>query len=753
MHKDRSDDSFPYPAYIVKSPSFLQWFEGTAGEENPLAEFNVNKSSESASKLSNNLDVVSADNDVTTSKSTFSNFANEDVEIGYSHNARYLTGQTWTTLDLWDTVTSFGDVGALIKAANVNLADRLKTYSIQRYDIKLFISVQGFTAAQGRLVIYALPGPGTGAFDHNTRTNCRIVPHVIIDPSRSASYELVLPFCGENGSYLNGTSYSTWRLFSRVYDPLDSGMADSNDAIVQIFGSLENVQLSGKIVPMSHDFSTLEDATRAIQEVAIPIVTKISPYVTLASRGIKATALALKTFGFSKPNVVDYQVSRIVTSENYSQTSGTSKATVLGPSQIPNSSIYPTIAGGTERDMELSYMLGHPAYIGRYLSSSLDATGLSYVPLKLDLMALDLYSGTGCDTEVNPALFTLMAQTHVGCSGVLRVNLEFITSIFVRASYIVAWAPPGSKLAPTMGEATAMLENVVVQVSGNTSISLDIPYRRPQLTGFDFGSLYVFLLAPVNGQGGGSVSRVFIDVLLDCSRIQFHTPCNRSRVAFTDPIPEEAKSSEDVPESEPMSNDWIESPVTSFGPPNEDPSVFVGGDSPKVVKDLTSRMGLVQRLTLDTGAYIVYGSPWPVPAKENVRASLLSIFISMFYGARGSIRISLFHSNYNAKVITRLRGGTYVGPWSFGASNINLYDYVHAVTSHNLGLDTSADIVVPYYSPQNFISTSKPLSEQVPQTLYVDYNGATGTLDVLQASGDDFVFSNFLGVPTFAFYY
>lgn len=654
----------------------------------------------------------------------------EDVEIGYSHNARLIDNFVWRPTEVWDAVYSHGDVGQMIMAANPNLASRLSTYSVKRYDMKLLLSVQGYVASQGRLIVYAIPGSHTGNYDHNTRTNCRIVPHVIIDPSRSSSYELNLPFCGESGSYANGAGLTTWRLYSRVYNVLSSGSTESPETVIQIFGSLENVHLSGKIVPMSENFSSMERALDAVHEIVSPIVPKLSPYLTLASKGARVTAEALKSFGFSKPNVVDFEYSKFTTSDNYSQISGGSKAVVLGCSQLPNSSLYPTIAGGTDRDMELSYMLGFPAYIGRHVATSVDVVGKSYAPVNLNLFTLPTTLGSECANTDNPALFSVMARTHTGASGTLRLNLEFVTSVFNRASYLVAWSPPGGKV-PTMSEASALLENVIVQVSGNTSLSIDIPFRNTYLTGFNFGTIYIFLLAPLTSQSG--TPTIDIDMLLDCSNVQFHVPLNANDFNFM-----------------PASNDWIPSPVTSFGQPNDDPTVFVGGDSPKVVKDLTSRLGFHERIASNTHDTMFYGPSWPIIPTGSTHSNFFSIFRSMYYGSRGSIRYSFFPHGYRDSVTIYLRRGNYNGNWNVEPASTSIFGSNHALTCIHLGVESSADVVVPYLLQRNFVSIRKPAPHEF--MFYINVDAEPVRFDIFVGSGDDFVFSNFIGVPIFASY-
>lgn len=699
----------------------------------PLAEINVNNSQETASKISLNTDLIVSQKEIEESETqTFTNFVSEDAEKGFSHNSRLLFTRSWKYTDAFDLSIYHGNVISLMRTSNPTLWSRIDNFRVRRFNVRLTMVAQGNSLAAGRLIIYAIPGREITELNHNTRTNCRIVPHIIIDPSKNATYELLLPFCSDQGAY-DLSDLSNWKLYSRVYDVLEySGVTGDQRVEVNVMASLEDVHLSGKIIPTSNTFSALEDATKSIQDNLVPVVTKLSPYLTLASKGAKATALALKTFGFSKPNVLEYGVSRLNTAENYSQTSGSSKATVLGSSQLPASSIFPRIAGGTSRDMELSYMLGFPAYVGRYESTSNHVVGQAYPPMSLNLASMHNVLGSGCATYSNPALFTVLANSHLCASGSLIINVEFITSVFTRGSYLVAWSPDGLTTPHTMANAMAFLENTVVQVSGNTSVSVEVPYKSPTIAGFNFGTLYVYLMSPVVGNNVSA--EININVLLDCSKVTFHTPMNYDQVDFV-----------------PTSNDWVDSPLVSFGKSNGDPDVFLGGDSPKVVKDLTSRMGFVVKIVPEEDKDYLVGPVWPSTPNILTRATFLDIFRTMFFGSRGSIRYSMFFGSNKGKVRTSIQRDS-VPEWKF-ITSIASSNKIHAFTEHNLAVESSVDIVVPYLHVGNFVSIMDPAPSTLKIISYLEPGELlTNPVEVYMASGDDFVFSNFIGVPTFSYY-
>lgn len=190
-----------------------------------LAEFNNNNNQdlEVLNQNANNSSVLAPEL-VTDTEAVSEFFSKDDEQPRMAENAVLLTTHTWSPTSLRGTTTVITDrlLNRLVNSSNVGV--RIKPFSYLQGEITVTANVQGFAPAYGRLVMFAYPTAGgeTGYYSYSTLENVRILPHVIIDPSKTASYSLTVPLYHPRGVITPRDTLS-WGVALMVYDELNSG--------------------------------------------------------------------------------------------------------------------------------------------------------------------------------------------------------------------------------------------------------------------------------------------------------------------------------------------------------------------------------------------------------------------------------------------------------------------------------------------------------------------------------------------------
>lgn len=607
---------------------------------------------------------------------------------------------------------------------------RLQGFRYLEGTLRVSVIVQGAPYAQGRVIVSAVPnGPhdGNGRYDYYTVNNMRILPHVIVDPSQSATYVLDLPALGPSGMIdLTMRPYS-WRLMASVYDTLGSGSATSPVVNMEVRVTLINPKLRGKVVPKTLVYGLETEALGAsaiIQGVQRGLQAhlggvKLSTYATLFSQLSAQAAEKLKMFGFSRPVAIEVGSNLLATGDAFTQVDGRSNVLVLGKSQQMASAINPELMNGKVEEMELSYLLSksilcHKSYIAPAAAPNSLVASLIVSP-----------SETWSGYYDNPSVGSMMDMYCLGWNGTITYSFEFVCSVFHRATFLVAYSPTHTDV-PTYSEALTSLENINVTVSGNTHVKWTIPWRRASaMTQDNNGKIFVYLIDAI--RSNGSTDGIHLDVLADLGKTHFHFPKATVDGAYVANV---------------YSQDWIpSSDFALLGDDRPTNSVVAGGDTPRSVKDLVARAG---------GTVVIFADELRRGFKNGplaTHSTWVDKIIPLYYGWRSSFR---YHGVYKAQPDSagpdRIRVAFDPQP---GREELIVHTpWISAVQVFNPAVMNGFDVVAPFCVADRNFNLGQEWKGSSTYTHITKENAAV--IEMYRAAGDDFVAGFFLGVPCYA---
>nr|URG14754.1 MAG: structural protein [Picornaviridae sp.] len=614
------------------------------------------------------------------------------------------------------------------------MAERLKGFRYLEGTIRVSVIVQGAPYAQGRLVLCAFPHGPTAErpiVDHVSFNNMRILPHVLIDPSKSATYVLDLPIIGPDGMMRLYHTRRSWWLGLIVYDPLGSGTSAQPQINLETRATLIEPKLRGKIVPRAFIYGLETEAldTRSIIKGVVRGLRyatgfpSLSTYATSFSNLSAQAAAALESIGFSRPNVLERNPLIVQTGDVMTQVDGNNVSYVLGRSQQMPSAINPNLMNGDVSEMELSTLLKKAILVSKHV---VQVT----TPPNNEIGSFWVNPATTHTNPTNnPSVATVLTDACCAWNGSVTYSFEFVCSVFHRATFLISYTP--DVFQPSYEEALASTENINVTVSGNTHVKWTIPWRQAAAThtsDLSNGKIWIFLVDSVitNGSDDG----IMLDVLADFSECHFHFPT----VA---PLPDNQYA------ISAYSSDWIESSdFTLSGDSRTLNGTIAGGDTVRSVKDLVARASLIDHDT--SSEFIVYKA-------GILRAGFRSWFdivAPWYYGWRGSFR---YHGVVRSDKENAFAGRyiTAFEPLSSYVDNkaeMNLTDHHNAVQTFNPAVINGFDVIVPYTAFSKNFSSGQIIGDPSPG-LYVHKAGSDDELLVYRAAGDDFVAGFFLGVP------
>jgi hypothetical protein len=679
------------------------------------------------------------------------------------------------------------------------MGDKWKNLYYLESSIKIKVVVQGQPFAAGQVVVSFTPTVGTGVYTAATRVsrsnlvNYKIVPHVIVDPSKSQTYELSLPVSTPTGFYdPDGTAkLGSYKMRVTSYNPLFSGTDVAASMGICIYMSFDNPNVQGMTLSsqfveekkpggMLSNFAKGAGKFTSMMSVAFPAFT---PQLTLFSNLAGAAGDVLAWLGFSKPPIADislFPLTRVV--DNYSQFDGKSSAIVLGGSQSTSVGISPAMAGSDMNDMLISHICNIKGLVAQEYIPTTVAEG-DFIQLWNVMPMLD-YNSAG---QAFPTPLSGTALPFNYWTGDIKFTFEFVASVFHRATYLISWDPDPLGL-PTLEQALQTLQNVTVSVSGNTTVEILIPYKQPTpwLQNLKYpgvtapgklyrnGLIYLYCINPITSNG--STDPIALNVYTSSDNVEFAVP-NPTKVKKIlwrdDPAPSSLLSSEFVPvESIDFGgrSDLSHHTYKSFG------------ESYTSIKQLTSKCTSSQHVSIgiaaDTGADYAYVQ-FPVAPRamffsdiagglaSQVDQTFLSYFSPAYLGYRGGIR-TMFHTRvlndvaggatavihphmWIAQQTTNPNAGMYAsGVYTAGLSTISDF---YAFSAGNRDIHPNMETVIPSLLPVDFYPTglvSAVYSNVADFFVALKRSSAAYTVNVTSAIGsaDDGTFVRFLGYPT-----
>jgi len=235
--------------------------------------------------------------------------------------------------------------------ASTPLGGKFSSFGYSRSPLKVRIVVQGQPFAAGKIVCSFMPNINaredfvmTGGVGQCATVNSMIVPHVVIDPSKTETYEIELPVCTATGAWTirNYENMGSYLVQYTFITPVLSGTATAASIACCMYVGFAEPSLEG-LTLLANDFeaekkpgvvsSFFHTVGKYSPLVSVPFPS-LAPGVTLFSNVANSVGDFLNYLGFSKPPTLEvstFPTTRNV--DNWSQFEGKSNAIVLAGSQ------------------------------------------------------------------------------------------------------------------------------------------------------------------------------------------------------------------------------------------------------------------------------------------------------------------------------------------------------------------------------------------------------------------------------------
>lgn len=707
------------------------------------------------------------------------------------------------------------------------LGRKIERFSYMRGKFRVRVAVQGSSVLAGKVVLAFRPFVTNRGRNNTNMTRApglntvssMVVPHLTIDPSKTESLEITLDCPTPTGHWTmqSDDNYGSYLVEMYFVSPIFSGTATVPDVSVCIYGGLVDASLEGITFLSGGVF--VEEERREVRPS--DVVTKLgdisgvvgrtfptlSPFTTIFSTVAGAAGVALRAFGYSRPPVREVDLpllSRVHDPPMHS--SGPSSAVVLGASQTQSVGVSPLLGGYDGQEMSFEWIAKVPGLV-RQLSIPVASASGSAI---LHGFGVGPTQALKDGADVFPSPICGIALPFEYWSGDLLVHLEVVASVFHRATILVAWdANCGAGAAtPTMEEAQSTLPNTVVTVSGNTCVTIRVPWAQqvPWLYVAGIGPnqsarsarcyngfLHFYVINPVTSNG--STSPLPLNVYLSSDNIRFAAPEPRyiptlSPSAFRDLPPASGKITL-------LSGEVLIVPSESvdFGPRSD--MSFVGlrsfGETPMSVKELSQKSvpctsTRVSVVTTDEGKCVRFsvpnilplsivgaanlveaqtagtGVPGLIPKPDN--PTWVGYFASAYLGYRGSLRRSFMVDGIaTGNPDPPFHWATF-DPWMVNSipsivafaddpsNNTNLTYNNYSTVASNRNLTPMLDVIVPSMVGTDFHSVGEWETSEVwgriMHTFQVETAISTRNVSwtMWLAAGDDLSFVRFLGFPT-----
>lgn len=769
------------PLDFSRSDGLKQW----------LASLNENNTTATVTESGSNATVAASERITASDVTPFTKVPYHTAD----HFHDYLTHPVQLGSFLWNptaiTNTFSADIFATYIATVNARTPKAKNFMFASGKLVFRAVVQGMATAYGKYVITFDPqvtvstvGFPTVHFAIPQKPRSIILPHLEIDPSKDAVYEMELDPPTPNGLWsVDGTNYGSYLVQCIVFNQIASGTAAAPQANVTYFAYMKEPEFSG-LTLLSGELKNegvLSGPVDLISKtigMAAPI---LGPYATTFSTIGSGVASVLRWFGYSKPNIPDVVLPVLNrTVDNWTQSDSRSSSYKLADSSVNSigiSDLYFPI--GNNEDMEISSICARRGLIATFTIPTTAASGAilaTYNVSPNNYYVLD-FPAVANGAELIPLQH--MALNYAWWMGDLEFEFEFLASVFHRATVVIGWDPAGG--TPSYSSVFYMLHNHTVQISGNETVKILVPYKsvmpallvdNPAVTlgqqVSSNGLISVFLVNPV--VTNGSTDPVYCNVYLRSSNIRFGQPTlehfqnltpvltsGETRVVFGEPTNTSDFSLRFFGEAADKTTKTLASKLASM--------ITVNGAT-------TGSSGTPLGMSFLVPPECIY--PGSLPALGAVNVNWFSYLSLGYLGTRGSTSYSLAPSD-----LASSENGVSNLMYAAVVSNPNLanftysttqFDYTTAISDslfgtlghHTMGyraVHPTLDVTLPHYFPlyfrpnnclfntTNVLPTYSVLMRFIYSFSTLTTSGRT-TATVLSALGDDGSFVFYRGVPT-----
>lgn len=766
------------------------------------AELNVNSSEQSDETLGDNATVLQTDsvnlrvsrfrqNPISSTRTDFKEYLTHPIKIYHAD---------WTPANIAYTKVTGNLVALWTSLLPTPFLNKVKNFWYFRAGIRIRVVVQGAAQCYGQLAINFIPRvqspmshPFSSYVDDRPGANIKVLPHIIVDPSKNDTYEILLPVPTPTGFYamdeLAGLEpHGSYSMYLTYMNVLRSGTAAAPAAVrVCIYMSLDNPVFEGMTTVLS-DFvkekkaSDILSSISSISGVVAPATAEFAPAVTLFSQVTGGLSSVLRWFGYAKPpqaNVEAVILNR--TCDNYSQTEGTSTAIVLGCSQKQSLSLDPSFGGSSLDDMSVPYICSLWGLVGN--GSPIPSTAAAEACVWTFPVTPTLAYGA---TQVTP--MGGIAKMCLYWAGDLEFRFEFVASAFTRATILIAWDPykfdGRIANAPAFGDALTALQNTTVQVVGNTVVDVTIPYKSIMPALFTSnspmaytqvlnpngnmnntnGTIYMYMVNPIVDNGGASM--IDMNVYLRSENIAF-LGCKAWGCSNTTFLHSAALSA--------PTHDIAKPTKISFGEKSDLSTIHLRltGDPIHSVKDLACRMqmawvgsvtgvGDCQTIRFEHSNFLAVPTD-DVVLHTYLITPLCNFIAAAYNGYRGSVKFSVAGGNASLSGTANLSGFV-TRQMGVGATNPIITDPtatiarpdevlggVYAFTTTNLNVSSRMDYNAPMINMVDFMPTrgATTVIDDITKVAISGYQTTNGNFKATLAmgAGDDLTYLWFLGWP------
>jgi hypothetical protein len=772
--------------------SNLPWCDRARCFVYAIANFNSNFDVTSSSSIGANADDVAPTIQVESavnSRVPPVGLASSDYETFITHPVK-IDHRVFTSASTGESIVSSDIVALYLSTVSATtLGQKLAKQYYLRGNIKIKIVIQGQPFAAGQVVAYFRPHVFTPdsytqvASLNNSLVGSKIMPHLILDPSKTTTYELTLPVVSTSGYWtLRGDNLGSWRMAFTVFNALVTGTAVAPTMSVCTYMSFEAPTLHGTTLlsaPFQSEkggrFSSVFKAGAQFATSVGSSFPNISPATTLFSTVVGTAGDILALLGFAKPPQIVNEakiLNRHV--DNYSQFDGQSSAIVLAGTQQNSVGLSASYGGGLDAEMLLKNVYSKKGYL--FTSTITQAMAADAVVVRFPVTPLLSYSPASQVYEPTP--LGGCAAPFAFWKGDLEYTFEFVSTVFHRCTILIAWDPLRGSVDPTLADALQTLQNTTVMIAGNESVEVTVPWRQSRVwcetgqitattatSSFSLhecnGQFHIYVINPVTANG--STDGIYMNVYVRGVDVKFACPV-ADRVAlyeYTETL---------------LSAPFCPSTKVSFGSGTsmEGAELASFGEEYLSVKQLTSKLTLLwdtdfSVAAADSGKMITYGFanvPFPMTTGVTVATTymnFLSWFSASYMGYRGSLRHVYHVHSFEAAnslgtlywMYNNLSQGLVTGELTLGTSNspgITTGALAYAFSGTNKAICPNSEFVAPMLNNYDFYPTRfristclNNVSVEIPTNTNALSQNFSATF--LRGSGDDASFVFFLGFP------
>jgi len=682
----------------------------------------------------------------------------------------------------------------LTTASSNPLGYKLNNFRFISGDLKITVVVQGMPFAQGLLLLAfdpkPIPSPVSAASTSTgniqpapQKVRGRYLPHILVDPSKSQTYELVLKCPTVWGVWDRASSLGSYSLSIIPYNALGSGTSTSPAIGLCIYASLVDPVMtgisytSGSLASKEQDpklSSRIRDAGKFVSKVAEPF--KSIPYIgagaTLFSDITETASSFLSWFGYSRP--MDMEIH-----STYLSTTVPALTNIDAKFEARNLAMRQTNSVGFTDDMSnissmedqmIDNLLMREGLIYQYQipTTATSQSLLFTIPVSPNVIFPS--DSPAIADQFEPTTLAYLSSMFKFWRGDINYRFEVVASVFTRTTIMIAYCPLPPTTTVTFSTALQSLRTWQLQVSGNSELEIVIPWSQPQANAFtttcQSASSLLTTLGTGNQQNGvllvylvnavttnGSTDGPFINLFVSSSNLELGVPSlvNVPTVQYTS---------------------GTIAPVTTSKYANTRDEHFYkrffGESKPNTVKELASRISpwVTINDTLASAQDTCLGYYLPIFTKSSSKTASVEndwffVIASMYVGYRGSMNFTLI-PDANPYAFTTVGTGPSWGiatvangiQSNFNTNPSNVFSFItgenYSIAYSNI--QSNIPFVYPYYHNQLFVVNAQQnagyhdvINLSIQRTFAtVDY---TLTPIVLRGAGDDSQFCFFIGIP------